>query len=127
VPLRILVVDDHEVVRMGVRKLIETRTDWLVCGEAADGEEAVERVRQLAPDVIVLDILMPLVNGFEAASAIRQIAPKAKIILLSIHEVPVSAREVGADAFVSKASVAMELLETIERLTKLTQTRANHV
>lgn len=116
--VRILVVDDHEVVRLGVRRLVETRKDWQVCGEASDGVQAVQKVRELVPDVVILDILMPVMNGFEAAMEIRQIAPATKLILLSIHEVPVSAKEVGADAFVSKADVAQELVTTIDRLTK---------
>ena len=116
--MRILVVDDHEVVRLGVRCLVESRRDWQVCGEACDGVQAIEKVRELKPDVVILDILMPIMNGFEAAMEIRQIAPATKLVLLSIHEVPVSAKEVGADAFVSKADVAAELVSTIDRVTQ---------
>ena len=114
--MRILVVDDHEVVRLGVRRLVESRPDWQVCGEACDGVQAIEKVRHLKPDLVILDILMPIMNGFEAAMEIRQIAPGTKLVLLSLHEVPVSAKEVGADAFVSKADVAAELVSTIDRL-----------
>ena len=115
--LRLLVADDNETLRIGIRSLIGTKQDWQICGEASNGEEAVALVRALLPDVIILDLTMPLVNGFEAAGVIRRIAPAIKIIMFSVHEVPVIAREVGADAFVYKGSSANELITTIERVT----------
>lgn len=114
--LRVLVVDDNEALRIGVRTLIGKRQGWQVCGEATNGMEAVAMVQELAPDVIILDLTMPLVNGFQAAGQIRKIAPATKIVLFSVHDVRTTAREVGADAFVSKSSAAHELINTIERV-----------
>jgi DNA-binding NarL/FixJ family response regulator len=73
---RILVTDNGDVVRRGTRQLLRQRADWQVCGEAADGQEAVEKVRQLAPDVVVLDFSMPNMNGIDAARQIRAIRPR---------------------------------------------------
>jgi two-component system nitrate/nitrite response regulator NarL len=115
-PLRLLVADDNEALRIGVRTLIGEKFGWNVCGEAANGEEVVAMVRDLAPDVIILDLTMPIMNGFRAAEEIRLIAPSAKIVIFSVHDVPVTARQVGADAFVSKSSSARELIDTIERV-----------
>ena len=114
--LRLLVADDNEVLRMGLRTLIGDKHGWQVCGEATNGEEAVARVRELAPDVIILDLTMPVMNGFQAAEEIRRIAPSTKIVFFSVHEVPVTAREVGAHTFVSKSCAVKELVTTIERV-----------
>jgi CheY-like chemotaxis protein len=121
VPLRILIADDNEVVRLGIRALLARKGDWRVCGDAANGREAIARVWELSPDVIILDLSMPVMNGFEAATEIRRIAPFVKIVFLSIHDVPATAREVGADAFVSKTSSAQELITTLERVMGLSQ------
>lgn len=114
--LRILVADDNEVVRLGIRALLSSRCDWDICGDAANGREAINKVWELSPDIIILDLSMPVMNGFAAATEIRKIAPSIKIVFLSIHDVPATAREVGADAFVSKTSSAQELVATIERV-----------
>jgi DNA-binding NarL/FixJ family response regulator len=116
VRLRILIADDNEVVRLGVRTLLLSKRDWEACGEATNGREAISKVSELSPDVVILDLSMPVMNGFEAAAEIRRIAPSIKIVFLSIHDVPATAREVGADAFVSKTSSAEELVATIERV-----------
>jgi two-component system nitrate/nitrite response regulator NarL len=116
VRLRILIADDNEVVRLGVRSLLSSRRDWEICGDAANGREAITKVWELCPDIIILDLSMPVMNGFEAAAEIRRITPSIKIVFLSIHDVPATAREVGADAFVSKTSSAQELIATIERV-----------
>src|SRR5215469_17860250 len=113
-PVRFLLVDDHEVLRMGLRSLFTVRQDWQVCGEAENGEDAVQKVRELSPDAVILDLLMPGMTGIEVVSGIREIAPSTKIIFFSLHNVPITARESGADAFVSKASGARELLAAID-------------
>ncbi len=98
--------------------LCATRGDWQICGEAADGEHAVTEILNAAPDVVVLDLSLPgEMNGFDVATQIRRVAPMTKIVLFSLHDVPVTAREVGADAFVSKSSGVAQLLATIDRLT----------
>jgi DNA-binding NarL/FixJ family response regulator len=85
----------------------------MVCGEAKDGMEAIRMVPELAPDVVILDLSMPGMNGFETAEKIRLIAPSIRIVFFSIHEIPATARWVGADAFVSKSSTLQELAFTV--------------
>jgi two-component system response regulator NreC len=111
---RLLIVDDHEIIRMGVRILLAGKPSWEVCGEAADGEQALRETVRLAPDVVLLDLSMPLMNGFEVARQIRRVAPATKIVLFSIHEVPSTAQHIGADAFVSKAAGLDALATTLE-------------
>jgi DNA-binding NarL/FixJ family response regulator len=77
-PLRILIADDHAVVRAGLRTLLESRAGWEVCAEAADGRDAVEKASKLQPDIAVLDIGMPLLNGVEATRRIRTSSPKPR-------------------------------------------------
>ncbi len=82
--LRILLADDHEIVRRGLRALLEKHEGWEVCGEAADGREAVEKTLQLKPDVVILDIGMPLLNGLDTTRQLLQHDPSSKIIVLTI-------------------------------------------
>jgi len=84
--LRLLIADDHAVVRAGLRALLESRKGWQVCAEAADGRDAVEKAAKFNPDVIILDIGMPLLNGVEAARRIHKALPKAEILILTMHE-----------------------------------------
>jgi DNA-binding NarL/FixJ family response regulator len=115
-PTRLLLVDDHDVVRLGLRAALAHRVDFEVCGEAEDGPSALAKVAALAPDLVVLDLSLPVMTGFDTAIQIRRVAPQTKIIVFSIHGVPTIARQCGADAFVSKASGIRELLDTIDRL-----------
>jgi len=85
-PCRILVADDHAVVRAGLRTLLESRPGWQVCAEAANGREAVELAGKLKPDVAVLDIGMPLLNGIEATRQIRQVSPETEVLILTMHD-----------------------------------------
>lgn len=118
-PGRILIVDDHETLRRGVRSLLEANSPWEVCGEAGDGKEAIEKVRELKPDLVMLDVTMPVMNGFEAAIQIRKIAPAVKIVIFSMHDSPTLKAEferVGADSFVVKSAPSGELIATVGRL-----------
>lgn len=115
-PNRVLIVDDHAVVRAGVRLLLDGNPKWEVCGEAEDGEQALREVARLAPDIVILDLTMPVINGFQVAKDIRQIAPSTKIVFFSVHDIPTVAREAGADAFVAKSSGIEALLAAIERV-----------
>ncbi len=85
---RIFIVDDNVVIRRGLRKLLQTHAGWEVCGEARNGEDAIQKSRQLLPDVIVLDFLMPGLNGIEAATEIAEISPKIPILLWTMYLSP---------------------------------------
>jgi DNA-binding NarL/FixJ family response regulator len=118
-PIRILIADDHEIFRRGLRSLLESHVEWEVCGEATDGQEAVERVKELNPDVVVLDITMPRMNGLEAARVIRTEAPRSKMVILSQHEPSLmrqAALSAGARAYVTKSEVSRELMMAIETM-----------
>ncbi len=115
-PVRFLIVDDHEPVRQGIRSLLTRRTDWAVCGEATDGLEAIEIARQLRPDIVLMDLSMPRMDGAEAGRIIRQDLPEAKVIVVSQNDPALFrhlAVQVGARAYVSKATLARDLLPTI--------------
>ena len=113
---RLLIVDDHEIIRKGVRTLFANNDSFEVCGEAQNGMEAVWMVPLLSPDVVILDLSMPGMNGFEAAAKLRSIAPSIRIVIWSVHEIPSTARWVGADAFVSKSSTLQQLASTVKRV-----------
>lgn len=83
--VRVLVADDHEVMRLGIRNLLEVRPGWSVCAEANNGQEAVEKTFQFHPDVIIMDISMPVMNGLEAAGQIARKDPEIPVILFSLH------------------------------------------
>ena len=114
--IRLLIVDDHEVVRVGLRFVLAQNREWVICGEASNGVEAVERTAELQPDVVILDLSMPVMSGLEAARRIRVISPATKIIVFSMHEMPATAREIGADAFVTKSALFSELPITVGRV-----------
>lgn len=92
--VRILIADDHEVTRRGVRAVLEGTPGWEICGEAATGREAVEKARQLNPDVVVLDISMPELTGLEAARQILKAVPGAEVLILGVEESEDLEREV---------------------------------
>ena len=109
---QILIADDHEVVRQGVRVLLEANPDWTVCGEAATGREAVAKATEFHPDVVVLDIAMPEVNGLAACRAIKAARPTVGIVLASAFDDAAFQQEAeaaGAAAFVVKSSAAEDL------------------
>ena len=120
-PVRILIADDHEIVRRGVRSLLKSRSDWSVCGEAVDGLDAISKAKELKPDVIVLDISMPQLNGLDAARQIRKEVPQSEILILSQHgsaEMERTALSAGARAYVSKTDVSRDLLAAVEALSQ---------
>lgn len=113
---RVLVVDDHELIRQGVRSLFDRSPEFDVCGEAADGIQAIEQVRRLNPHVVILDISMPNMGGLEAAVEIRLLAPTTKIAMLTMHDsgpVKEQAAKAGAHGFVTKSQVSKNLIETV--------------
>lgn len=116
---RILVADDHEVVRKGLISLLQSQPDWQVCGEAADGREAVEKAQQLKPDVVILDIGMPSLNGLEATRQILKTNPQARVLILTLHDSDQVVREVlnaGARGFLLKSDAARDLVAAVEAL-----------
>lgn len=117
--LRILIADDHEIVRQGLRSLLQSRPGWQVCGEAADGWEAVTKAAELHPDVVALDVGMPNLNGLDAARQILRNDPRQKILFLTIYESEQLARSVsavGAKGLILKSDAGKDLITAVEAL-----------
>ncbi len=117
--LRVLLVDDHALVRLGFRRLLEDEPGIVVTGEASDGLEAVLLAEQLRPDVVVMDYSIPLQNGAQAARAIRGKVPSAKILMLSMHAEPsyvANSREAGASGYLLKNALDLELVAFVRRV-----------
>ena len=115
--LRILIADDHAAMRRSIRELVESHAQWTVCGEAADGEEAVERTSRLRPDVVLLDVEMPKLNGLEVARRIRDRVPAVQVLILTMHDPRMlheEARRAGAREIVRKSEADRSLLRAIE-------------
>jgi len=107
--IKILLVDDSTLVRRALRSSLESQTDWEICGEAENGKVAVEMVQQLSPDVIILDLSMPVMNGLDAARQIRVLAPNAYILLFTLQAYPElveDAQKVGVDKVLPKSGGA---------------------
>jgi DNA-binding NarL/FixJ family response regulator len=117
--LRILVADDHEVVRRGLISLLQSHEGWEICGDAQDGREAVEKAKLLKPDVVILDVGMPNLNGLAATRLLLQQDPQLKIIVLTItdsDQVIREALDAGARGFVLKSDAARDLVSAVEAL-----------
>jgi DNA-binding NarL/FixJ family response regulator len=122
--VRILLVDDHPIVRQGLRTLLEARPGWEVVGEASDGLEALEKVDSLQPDVVVLDVTMPRMNGLEACRMIQQkgkASSSLEVLFVTQHDSPQMMREAldaGARGYVVKSNAARDLLEAVEAVSQ---------
>jgi two-component system, NarL family, nitrate/nitrite response regulator NarL len=115
--VRVLVADDHEVTRMGIRNLLQFQSGWSVCAEASNGQEAVEKALQFHPDVIIMDITMPVMNGLEAARQIARTQPHIPVILFSMHISDDVHRHLKADGIrgaVAKVDAARDLAQAVE-------------
>ncbi len=120
-PFRVLVADDHDLMRRGIRTLLETHAGWEVCGEARTGREAVEKAEELKPDVIVLDISMPELNGVEAARRIRKASANIEVLILSMHYSDQLIREIvdaGVRGYIVKSDSDRDLIIAVETLAK---------
>ncbi len=117
--LRILIADDHEIVRRGLKALLSAKPGWTVCAEAGTGREAIALASQYRPDIVVMDISMPGLNGLEATRRIRKVLPKAEILVLSLHYSDQLVREVvdaGARGYILKSDATRDLLKAVEAL-----------
>lgn len=117
--MRILIADDHEIVRKGVRSLLSADPECEVCGEAIDGRDAVTKAQDLKPDLVVMDISMPNLNGLDATRKVREILPQTQVLVLSQHDSPEMMRQAlkaGAGAYVRKSSMSTDLLAGIKKL-----------
>jgi DNA-binding NarL/FixJ family response regulator len=117
--MRILLADDHDVVRRGAQALLESHPGWMVCGEAVDGRQAVALASRLAPDVAVLDATMPGLGGVEATRQIRVVSPATEIMIFTLHQSEQIARDVlaaGARGYVVKSDAGAELIAGVEAL-----------
>lgn len=116
--MRILVVDDHELVRRGIRSVLATEPSLTVCGEAVDGQDAIEKTGSLHPDVVVMDVSMPRLNGLEATREIKRLFPDVEIVIVSQHEAPEMVRQAfraGARGYIVKSAIASELPSAIAK------------
>lgn len=117
--VKILIADDHEIVRQGIRRVLEVKPDWEVCGEAANGQEAVRMAQELTPDVIIMDVTMPVMSGFEAADEISRLPIGPRVLFFTMHDsgsMAGSVRRSGAHGYVVKSRAAQDLIVALERL-----------
>ena len=117
--VRILVVDDHDVIRRGLKQLLTSRPGWEVCGESKTGREAVALAEQLQPEIVVMDVSMPEMNGLEAARKIHRLFPKMGILILTLHFSDQLFRDLvaaGARAYILKSDAARDLVTGVEAL-----------
>lgn len=117
--VRILVADDHDVVRRGLREQLSSHEGWEICGEASNGREAVQLALKLAPDVAVIDLSMPELNGLEATRQIRRELPRTEVLIFTMHETEQLIREVlsaGARGYVLKSDAGRHLTSAVEAL-----------
>jgi DNA-binding NarL/FixJ family response regulator len=115
--VRILVADDHDIVRRGLKQLLTSRAGWEVCAEAKTGREAVTLAEQMKPEVVVMDISMPDLNGLEAARRIRKQLPKTEIVILTLHFSDQLVRDIveaGARAYIMKGDAERDLVTAVE-------------
>ncbi len=117
--LRILIADDHEMIRRGLRDILEQHEGWQVCAEASNGRQAVELAEKTRPDVAVLDLAMPELNGLEATRRIKKALPRTEVLIFTMHEMEEQVRDVlgaGARGYLLKADAARDIVAAVEAL-----------
>jgi DNA-binding NarL/FixJ family response regulator len=115
----LLIADDHEVVRRGIRALIQEQPGWRIAAEANDGRDAVNKANEFQPDVAILDITMPSLNGLDAAKQIAELSPRTKVLILTIHESDQLSRkalDVGVRGYILKSDAAFDLITAVSSL-----------
>ena len=116
---KILVADDHEIVIQGIRMILQARSDWEICGQAANGAEAIRMAQDLRPDAIIMDITMPVMNGLAATREITNLRIQAPILVFTMHDskgLVESVKSVGGRGVVFKSNAARDLIEALEEL-----------
>jgi DNA-binding NarL/FixJ family response regulator len=119
--IRILLADDHDIMRRGLRDILNTYEGWEVCGEASNGRDAVRMAEELKPDVVVLDLSMPELNGIEACRAIKKTLANTEVLIYTLHETEQLIRKAlaaGARGFVLKSDAEVKLVEAIDALSR---------
>lgn len=119
--LRILIVDDQALVRKAVRQLLECEGGWSICGEAADGRDAISKIEDLDPDVVVMDLSMPVMGGLEATRQIHQSCPRVQVLILTLYDLPnllQTVQEAGAQGCVLKSNSFRDLVPAVASLSK---------
>jgi two-component system, NarL family, response regulator NreC len=119
--ITILIVDDHAAVRGSIRSMMESHSEWKVCGEATDGLDAIEKAATLRPDLVLMDLSMPRLDGLEATRIIRREIPTTHVLVISQNDPAVSsclAIEAGAWAYVSKDALGSDLIPAIDRFSR---------
>jgi two-component system nitrate/nitrite response regulator NarL len=117
--MRCLLVDDYESVRMGVAAILSSRPNIQICGEASNGEEAIEKARELKPDLIILDVTMPVLDGINSAKEIRTFLPEVPILFFSMHDgvyLVHEAKMAGGQGFLNKTDARATLLDAVDAL-----------
>jgi len=119
--VQILIADDREAIRRQMSVILTSQPDLVVCAEAANGEEAVEKTRELNPDLVILDITMPILNGLDAARLIRVYAPDIPILILTMHknrQLVEEAQKIGVRGYVTKADASQTLLAAVDTVSR---------
>lgn len=126
--MRILLADDHEAVRLGMRSLLESQDGWKVCAEADNGHAAIEKTKAVRPDLVILDILMPGLNGFAAAKVIKELSPDIPILVYSAYHSEAflnEAHRLGLNGYVSKSESRQAIVDAVDAVGRSRSTRLN--